>query len=121
MIANYGYKDGSGEYYISIDTDKCIDCPVGRACLTGCPKGMFETMTDDYDDEVVWLGAWRGAELVGCCRVILPGGRLPLEVSLYQALPPEVGVAAVDRRRVQVRRIANQRPQQAPAPLLVIA
>jgi hypothetical protein len=23
MIANYGYKDGSGEYYISIDTDKC--------------------------------------------------------------------------------------------------
>jgi Fe-S-cluster-containing hydrogenase component 2 len=57
MIANYGYKDGSGEYYISIDTDKCIDCPAARACLTGCPKQMFETMTDDYDDEVVAVKA----------------------------------------------------------------
>lgn len=36
------------------------------------------------------------------------------------ALPPEVGVAAVDRRRVQVRRIANQQPQQAPPQLRVI-
>jgi len=52
MIANYGYKDGSGEYYISIDTDMCIACTAGRACLTACPKGMFEIMTDDYDDEV---------------------------------------------------------------------
>lgn len=57
MIANYGYKDGSGEYYISIDTDKCIRCEVGRACLTACPKSMFETMVDDYDDEVVWIKA----------------------------------------------------------------
>ena len=42
MIANYGYKDGSGEYYISIDTDKCIGCTAGRACLNACPKQMFE-------------------------------------------------------------------------------
>lgn len=57
MIANYGYKDGSGEYYISIDTDKCIDCAAGRACLAGCPKGMFALMVDDYDDEVVEVKA----------------------------------------------------------------
>jgi Fe-S-cluster-containing hydrogenase component 2 len=55
MIANYGYKDGGGEYYISIDTDKCIECAAGRACLTACPKQMFEVITDDYDDEVVWV------------------------------------------------------------------
>ncbi len=55
MIANYGYKDGSGDYYISIDTDKCIRCEVNHACLAACPKGMFEIMTDDYDDEVVWI------------------------------------------------------------------
>jgi Fe-S-cluster-containing hydrogenase component 2 len=55
MIANYGYKDGSGEYYISIDTDKCISCAAGRACLTACPKGMFEAMVDDYDDAVVCI------------------------------------------------------------------
>ena len=52
MIANYGYKDGSGEYYISIDTDKCIGCAAERACLAACPKSMFEIITDDYDDEV---------------------------------------------------------------------
>ena len=52
MIANYGYKDGSGEYYISIDTDKCIQCPVDRACTKVCPKSLFEVITDDYDDEV---------------------------------------------------------------------
>lgn len=57
MIANYGYKDGSGEYYISIDTDKCIACPSGRACLNACPKQMFEIMTDDYDDEVASVKA----------------------------------------------------------------
>jgi Fe-S-cluster-containing hydrogenase component 2 len=55
MIANYGYKDGSGEYYISIDTDRCITCPVDRACLRACPKAMFEPMTDDYDDEVICI------------------------------------------------------------------
>jgi len=52
MIANYGYKDGSGEYYISIDTDLCIACSAQRACLKACPKGMFEIISDDYDDEV---------------------------------------------------------------------
>ncbi|BBO20928.1 MAG: hypothetical protein HKUEN07_02950 [Rhodocyclaceae bacterium] len=52
MIANYGYKDGSGEYYISIDTDKCIGCAAERACLAACPNEMFEIITDDYDDEV---------------------------------------------------------------------
>jgi len=57
MIANYGYKDGSGEYYISIDTDLCMACPVGRACLGACPQQMFESMTDDYDDEVVQIKA----------------------------------------------------------------
>ena len=52
MRAPYGAKDGSGEYYISIDTDRCINCVAERACLTACPKHMFEIIADDYDDEV---------------------------------------------------------------------
>ncbi len=39
MIAHYGYKDGSGEYSISIETDKCIACPVGYACVERVPDG----------------------------------------------------------------------------------
>jgi ferredoxin len=74
MIANYGYKDGSGEYYISIDTDKCIDCPVGRACLAACPKGRFEVMTDDYDDEVVAVKAQFRRSLAYDCTQCKPAG-----------------------------------------------
>ncbi len=51
MIANHGYKDGSGEYYISIDTDKCTTCEE-RSCLEACPGKIFEIEVDDWDDEV---------------------------------------------------------------------
>ena len=51
MKANYGFMDGSGEFYITIDTDLCIECSE-RSCVAACPVGMFEIMIDDYDDEV---------------------------------------------------------------------
>ncbi|MDP8240955.1 MAG: hypothetical protein P9X24_17840 [Candidatus Hatepunaea meridiana] len=54
MIANYGYMDGSGEYYISIDTDKCIDCS-HHGCVDACPVGMFIIEPDDYDDDVALI------------------------------------------------------------------
>lgn len=79
MIANYGYKDGSGEYYISINTDKCIACPVDHACLRACPKDMFETMVDDYDDEVVCIDAAYRRSLAYDCAGCKPStGRTEL-------------------------------------------
>lgn len=48
-IANHGYTDGSGNYYIIIDTDKCDSC--GK-CVDACPKGVLELITDDYDDKI---------------------------------------------------------------------
>ena len=53
MIANYGYKDGSGDYFISIDTDKCDGC--GK-CITACPVSIFEVgedMNDPFREEPV--------------------------------------------------------------------
>ena len=50
MIAHYGYKDGSGEYFISIDTDKCIGCE--GPCIKACPVGVLEMIEDDYEDIV---------------------------------------------------------------------
>lgn len=54
MIANYGYRDGSGEYYITIDTGLCVECE-GRWCVEACPERLFEIETDDYDDEVATI------------------------------------------------------------------
>ncbi len=52
MIVHYGYKDGSGEYFISIDTDKCNGC--GK-CVKVCPQGVLETITMmvDLEDVIV--------------------------------------------------------------------
>jgi ferredoxin len=46
MIANYGYKNGSGEYFISIDTVRCNGC---GDCVDACPYGVLEVAQDEYD------------------------------------------------------------------------
>ena len=47
MIANYGYKDGSGEFFISLDSDRCDGCGV---CVSSCPAGVFEVRDQDPSD-----------------------------------------------------------------------
>ena len=49
-VANYGYADGSGEYYVSIDSGKCNAC---GDCLPACPMHIFKVEEDDYGDMVV--------------------------------------------------------------------
>jgi ferredoxin len=39
LKAQYGYADGTGEYYITIDMQKCDGC--GR-CVEVCPAQIFE-------------------------------------------------------------------------------
>ncbi|NIN73436.1 MAG: ferredoxin [Gemmatimonadetes bacterium] len=51
MKAHYGYKDGAGDFFIIIDTDKCAECE-DRRCASACPEGVLEIITDDYDDQV---------------------------------------------------------------------
>ena len=50
MLAHYGYKDGSGEFFIVIDTDECVECP--GPCVEACPAGVLERIEDDYGDTV---------------------------------------------------------------------
>ena len=49
MKANYGYRDGSGEFLITIDTDRCNGC---GACVAACPAKVLAMITDDYEDVV---------------------------------------------------------------------
>lgn len=51
MKANYGYMDGSGEFFVTIDTDHCLECS-HHGCVSACPAHLFEIIVDDYDDEV---------------------------------------------------------------------
>ena len=51
MIANYGYEDGSGFYYITIDGDRCATCE-GHPCVAACPQAVYLVELDDYDDLV---------------------------------------------------------------------
>jgi Fe-S-cluster-containing hydrogenase component 2 len=52
MIMHYGYSDGSGDYYITFDTDKCNGC--GK-CVKICPQSaiQLETLFIDLEDKVV--------------------------------------------------------------------
>lgn len=46
MLANYGYKDGSGEYFITINTELCNGC--GK-CVDACPGNVFAVGEDEND------------------------------------------------------------------------
>jgi ferredoxin len=47
MLANYGYSDGSGTYFITIDTENCNGC---GDCVTACPTDVFEVLEEDPND-----------------------------------------------------------------------
>lgn len=46
MITNYGFRDGSGEWYVTIDTDKCTGC---GDCIKVCPTHALKVAENEYD------------------------------------------------------------------------
>lgn len=46
MLANYGFRDGSGDWYVTIDTDKCNGC--GKFPEV-CPTKILEVGPDEID------------------------------------------------------------------------
>ena len=49
MLANYGYNDASGDYFITIDTDKCDGC---GDCISACPAQVFLVVDEDPNDPI---------------------------------------------------------------------
>ncbi len=71
MIANYGYDDGSGNYYITIDTDGCAECE-DKGCIKACPAGIFEIELNDWDDEVAVINEDARNQLKQICSECKP-------------------------------------------------
>ncbi|MHC4930953.1 MAG: 4Fe-4S binding protein [Planctomycetota bacterium] len=47
MKESYGYTDGSGDWYVTIDTDRCDGC---SKCVETCPEDVYRVEFDDYDE-----------------------------------------------------------------------
>ena len=46
MQALYGFKDGSGDWFLIIDTEKCTGC---GTCVAMCPAHVLEVGEDEFD------------------------------------------------------------------------
>ena len=68
-IANYGYTDGSGDYYNVVNTDKCDGC---GDCVEACPQDVLEVIEDDYDDLVVRVREEHSKNLKYVCAPCKP-------------------------------------------------
>jgi ferredoxin len=47
----YGYKDGAGTWYITVDTDACHGCQDSDGparCVDVCPADMWELKADEF-------------------------------------------------------------------------
>ncbi|MDR1131193.1 MAG: ferredoxin [Oscillospiraceae bacterium] len=77
MLAHYGYEDGSGHYYIRLDTAKCAECPE-KGCISACPEQLFATELDDFDDEVVLIREAARNTLQASCASCKANGEMEL-------------------------------------------
>jgi len=82
MLAMYGYKDGSGDYFITIDTDKCDGC---NECVSACPQGVFDIIIDDYDEEVAAVKDDQKNKLKYTCNPCKPEGTRHEELPCVKA------------------------------------
>lgn len=86
MLAHYGYKDGAGEFYITIDTDKCTECSA-HGCVEACPAQVLEIITDDWDDVVAKVKDAERQKIKYTCGPCKPNGYNPDELPCRKACP----------------------------------
>lgn len=75
-----GYKDGSGDFFIQIDTDKCDGC---GECVSACPSNVLKVVDEDpndplRDEPVVIVAADKKKKIKYECGPCKPSSRLPL-------------------------------------------
>jgi ferredoxin len=79
MLANYGYKDASGDFFITIDTVKCNGCGV---CADACPASVIMVTEEDENDPmrrepVAVVAGDKKTKLKYECNPCKPSGNRP--------------------------------------------
>ncbi len=67
MIAYYGFEDGSGSYYIKVDTNQCQRC-TDKPCINACANMLFEKAESDFDGEVVEIPKHKQRMVQSACE-----------------------------------------------------
>jgi len=81
VLAGYGYKDASGDFFVTIDTDRCNGC---GDCVSACPAAVFAVVDEDphdplREDPVVMVSPDKNRQLKYACGPCKPrSGRPPL-------------------------------------------
>lgn len=76
MIANYGYRDAEGEFYVTIDTDRCSSC-AEKPCISACPGSVLTGEEDPYGEMVVAVDALQRNRLKHACADCKPHRNRP--------------------------------------------
>jgi Fe-S-cluster-containing hydrogenase component 2 len=73
MKAHYGYEDGSGCYYVTVDTSRCDGC---GECVKACPAGVFALVEEDPLEErvVAAVAPAHGRKIKYSCNPCKPSG-----------------------------------------------
>lgn len=77
MIIHYGYQDGSGKYYVSIDAGKCDAC---NACIEICPQKVLKidtVMIDIEDKQVAVVDEAQRKKIRYTCASCHEGNEIP--------------------------------------------
>ncbi len=89
MLANYGFKDGAGDFFITVDSDKCDGC---GDCVPACPESVLavgEDANDPMRDEpVVFVVEQQRKKINFTCNVCKPSAGYEIsELPCVKACP----------------------------------
>jgi Fe-S-cluster-containing hydrogenase component 2 len=76
MIANYGYTDAEGAFYITIHQARCARCPE-KPCLGACPRALFVEEEDPYGESVAAIEDRKRGKLKYECMECKPERHRP--------------------------------------------